>query len=290
MTIIAPPAPPPVGPPPQLTPRGRRAVRVLLVAAAAVVALSVGVTLGVLSWGLSTFRVVTDAQSLPAGMRSLVIDTGAVPVAVRITADRRATEPRVNLRLVNSTRAADHPLSVSNDAVGTHIGISAESSPILEWARGGEITVTLPPELARELSVTTRQQSGDVTAQTDLDQLVARTVHGDIRLNGAARRVETHTDSGDVTIHASVRESFQASTIHGDIVVDFTNAAPRTVDAVSRHGDVMLALPGDGPFLVHAQSGGSTSVRVPQTSDPGQAVAQVNASTDNGDVTVEGNH
>ena len=43
--------------------------------------------------GLSTFRVVTDSKPLPSAMRSLVVDTGQLPVAVRITTDRAATEP-----------------------------------------------------------------------------------------------------------------------------------------------------------------------------------------------------
>jgi hypothetical protein len=261
-----------------------------LVVAAALLVIGSVVTLGVLSWGLSTFRVVTDGRGLPAGMRALAIDTGDVPLAVRITADRGATEPRANLRLVNSTRAADNPLSVTNDATGTHISISGEASSFLEWARGGELTVTVPPELGRRLSVTTQQRTGVLMVQADLDQLVARTGDGPILLGGSARNIKAHTESGEVKTRdpISVRESFQADTGDGDIVVDFREGPPRTVEAISRHGDVAVALPGDGPFLVRAQSGGSTTVRVPETSTAADAVTAVTTRSDDGNVTVEG--
>ena len=38
---------------------------------------------------------------------------------------------------------------MTNDATGTHISISGEASSFLEWARGGELIVTVPPELGR---------------------------------------------------------------------------------------------------------------------------------------------
>ena len=90
MTTVAPPPPaPPFNPPPAsppLAPGGRTAIRVLLIAVASVLVLGTVGTLGVAAWGLSTFRVVTDSKPLPSAMRSLVVDTGQLPVAVRITA------------------------------------------------------------------------------------------------------------------------------------------------------------------------------------------------------------
>lgn len=289
MVIIA---PPPAGPPPALTPRGRTAVRVTFVTVAAVVALSVVTALGALAWAVSSFRVVTDGRSLPAGMRQLVVDTGNVPVALRITADREAREPRVELRLVNTIRSGDHPLSVTSDAAGTRIALGGESSPILEWARGGEITVTVPPELSRQLTVTTRQQTGMLSVAADLDELVARTDDGLIVLSGAARRVDVQTANGEVMTRdgISVRESFRADTADGDVIVDFNDAAPRTVQATSQDGDVVLALPGRGPFVVNASTGvarGDTVIRVPQTADHDSAAAVVTARSNTGDVTVE---
>jgi hypothetical protein len=49
----------------------------------------------------------------------------------------------------------------------------------------------------------------------------------------------------------------------------------------------VLALPDPGPYLVRAQSGDSTQVRVPETDDPADAAAQITARSDDGDVVVE---
>ena len=71
----------------------------LLIGAAAVLVLGSLGALSVAAFGLSTFRVITDSKPLPSAMRSLVIDTGRLPVAVRITTDRAATEPRADRRV-----------------------------------------------------------------------------------------------------------------------------------------------------------------------------------------------
>jgi hypothetical protein len=288
VTTIAPPPPAPASPPPSLSPGGRTAVRAVLVGAAAVVVVGLVGTLGVVAWGLSTFRVITDSRSLPTAMRSLVVDTADVPVAIRITADREAREPRANLRLVNSSRAGEHRLVVTNGPDGTQLSIDGQSSAMFEWARGGELTVTVPPDQARRLTVRTQQDTGVVLAQADLDQLIARTADGAVVLSGAARRIEVHTVDGDVTTRdpISVTERFSATTADGDIAVDFKDAAPRTVEATSRDGDIVVGLPERGPYLVRAQSGASTKVRVPETTNPAAAVAEVIAESDNGDVVV----
>ncbi len=63
-------------------------------------------SLGVAAWGVASFRVITDSKPLPAAMRSVVVDTGLIPVAVRITADREVGEPRADLRMVNPSARA----------------------------------------------------------------------------------------------------------------------------------------------------------------------------------------
>jgi hypothetical protein len=60
-----------------------------------------------------------------------------------------------------------------------------------------------------------------------------------------------------------------------------------SIDAVSRNGDVVIGLPERGPYLVHAQSGASTEVRVAETNDPDVAAAEVTVRSDDGDVVVE---
>ena len=128
MTTIAPPPPAPATPPPPLSPSGRTAVRVTLIVAAAVLVVGAIVSLSVLAWGLASFRVITDSKPLPAAMRSLVVDTGSVPVAIRITTDRAAREPRADLRMVNNTRAGANPLAVTSDAAGARVTINGEAS------------------------------------------------------------------------------------------------------------------------------------------------------------------
>lgn len=287
MTTIAPPPAPP-GAPPHLSPGGRKALRGGLIAAAAVIVAGSLAALAVTAWGVSTVRVTADTQTLPATLRTLSIDTGDIPIAVRIIDDRDAREPRLSLRVVNTSGAGEHHLTVTGDGAETRIGIEGRPSPILDWARGGEITVTLPPEQARRMTVRTEQETGVVMAQTDLDQLVARTAHGAVILSGGARRMEIQTVDGDIAAHQpiSVGERFTATTSGGDIAVDFGNP-PRTVEATSRAGDVVLGLPPRGPYLVRTQSDESVSVQVPETADPSAAVAEVTARSERGDVVIE---
>lgn len=286
MTTIA---APPVNPPPRLSPGGRTTFRLVLVAAAALLVAGTVAGLGAAAWAVSTVRVVTDHQGLPATMRSLVIDTAHIPVAIRITGDRETRSAAADLRLVNTSRSGEHRLQVTTTGDETRIAIAGKPSPMLEWARGGEITVAVPPEQARRLTVRTEQEMGTVIAQADVDQLISRVTDGAIILRGSARRVEAHTVDGEIVSRdpISVTEEFSATTSDGDITVDFRDAAPRRVDVVSRDGDVVIGLPGRGPYLVHAQSGSSTEVRVPETTVADTAAAEVNVRSDDGDVVVD---
>jgi hypothetical protein len=291
VTTIAPPPAAPATPPP-LSTGGRTAIRVLVIAAAAVLVLGTIAALGATAWGLTTFRVVTDTKPLPSAMRSLVVDSGQLPVAIRITVDRAATEPRADMRMINSTRAGSQPLTVTNEPGGTRVAISGEPSPFLQWGRAGEITVVLPPELARRLTVTTQQETGVLMAQADLDHLIARTTNGPILLSGAARRVEVHSVDGDVITRSAitVTESFGATTVNGDIRVDFKDAAPRTLDTTTDNGDVRIGVPPRGPYVVNANTGeesGATVVRVPQTSNRNGAASVITARSDTGDVVID---
>jgi Putative adhesin len=290
MTSIAPPPPAPAEPPPPLSPSGRTAFRIALIAAAAVLVVGTLASLGTVAWGIASFRVITDSKPLPAGMRSVVVDTGSVPIAIRITTDREAREPRADLRMVNSTRAGANPLVVNGGPADARVTINGEPSAFLQWGRAGQITLVLPPDLARKLTVTAQQDTGMVLAQADIDQLIAHTDTGAVVLSGSARRIEVHNVDGEVVTRDPIRvtESFSATTETGDIKVDFAEVAPRTVDATSQDGDVIIALPQRGPYLVNANTGdGSTAVRVPQTANRENAAAVVTARSDTGDVVID---
>lgn len=291
MTIAAAPPAPATAPPP-LSPGGRTTVRVTLVLAAAVLVVGAVASLGGVAWAISSFRVITDSKPLPSAMRSLVVDTGSVPVAIRITTDREAREPRADLRMVNSTRAGANPLALSTDGAESRVTINGEPSAFLQWGRAGEITVVLPADLSRKVSVTARQATGVVLAQADLDQLIAQTDDGVVVLSGSARRIEIHNVNGEVTTREPilVTESFSATTVGGDISVDFAETPPRTVDASSHDGDVVLGLPARGPYVVSANTAaeqGTTVVRVPQTSNRATAAAVITAHSDTGNVIVD---
>ena len=288
------PTPPPPAPaaPPPLSPGGRTTVRVLLIVAASVVLTGVVASLGVTAFGLSAMRVTSDTQPLPAAMRSLTIDTGRLPTLIRIVADRDAAEPRVDLRQVDKRQSAGAALVVTNDPTGTRVTAGGRSSRFMNWHHGGQLTVTLPTELARRLSVTVQQEDGALMAQADLDQLIARTEDGAVVLSGSARRIEIDSRDGSVRTHdpISVSESFSVTATDGDVSVDFQDAPPRTVDVTSRDGDVKIALPAPGPYLVDASTGdddSTTVVRVPQTSERDHAAAVVTARAVDGDVTID---
>ena len=198
--LLLPPGQPagqPTAPPP-LSPGGRTAVRGGLVALAGVLITAVIVSLAGFAWGASRFRVVADTITLPATLRALTVDTGPVPAVIRITTDRDVSEPRVDLRLISPARTDVEPLTLGADGRSARVSVSAEPAPMLRWARGGEITVVLPPQLARGLAVTTEQEMGVVMADADVDQLTARTTDGAVVLNGSARRIDITNDHGDV--------------------------------------------------------------------------------------------
>jgi hypothetical protein len=281
-TLTAPPGPP------SLSPGGRTAARAALVIAAVAI---IAITLGLLTAGavgLSAFRLVTDHHNLPANMRALTVDTAASPMAVRIVADSDATEPRVDVRVVTSDRGDREELIVTNDANGTLVRVDAPSS-FLAWGDPGELIITVPPALGRQLAVTVRQDNGVLMAEADLDQLTATTTDGAVLLRGTVRRIEVRARDGEIHTRQpiSVGESFTAETRDGDVQVRFADA-PSQIEAVTRDGDVDISLPTPGPYLVRAQSGdGSATVQVPQTADPARAAATITATTRDGEISVE---
>ncbi|AMO07062.1 MULTISPECIES: DUF4097 family beta strand repeat-containing protein [Mycobacteriaceae] len=285
-TLTDPPAPAPA--PPQLSPGGRTAVRAMLVITGVTILAGTLALLATGAAGLSAFRLVTDHRSLPAAMRVLTVDTADSPVAVRIIADSNATEPRADVRMLTTDRADRQELTVTDEPGGTVLRVEGQTS-FLAWGDPGEVTVTLPPELGRRLAVTVRQETGMLMVDADLDELTATATDASVLLRGTLRRSEIRTQNGDVLARQpiSVSESFDASTVDGSVEVRFADAPPR-IGATTRNGEVSVALPAPGPYLVHAQSAnGPSRVRVPETTDAAAAVAEVNAGTENGAVTIE---
>ncbi|MDT5159759.1 MAG: hypothetical protein QOC90_69 [Mycobacterium sp.] len=245
------------------------ALRVVLVVIAALVSLCALGTLAALAVELGNNRIVTETRALPAAMRSLTIDTGDVPVALSLTTDVHATEPRVDLRIL--TRTDNTQLAVANDDTGSRVTLGDSGSGLLGFNRTGEIKAILPPGVARGLRVMVNQRAGSLSTDADLDQLVVKTDNGAVTLGGSARRVDVSVRHGDISTSTrlAVTESFRAETESGGISVEF-RAAPRTTEAIA-DGDVTVGVPGPGPYQVRAQSEGphgQTTVTVPETTDP----------------------
>ncbi|KUH80940.1 hypothetical protein AU186_07915 [Mycobacterium sp. GA-1999] len=279
------PDPPTAAPLPPLVSGGRRtAVRAALVAIAGLVSLATLAGLGVFAFGLAGSRIVTNTQVLPADMQRLSIDTGDVPVAVRITTDGSADEPRVDLRMV--TRADGEQPTVVTDNGSSRVTLGAAASGFPWYIGTGELTVVLPPDVARGLSVTVDRRAGSLTTDADLDELVANIDDGAVTLGGSARVIDVAVRRGDISTDTriAVSESFRATAETGSISVEF-RAAPRTTEAIAG-GDVTVGLPGSEPYRVRAQSelpNGET-VTVPETPDPSAPV--VTAHSKSGSVKV----
>ena len=274
--------------PPVLTPGGRSAMRSLLVVTAIVVTLSAAAGIGGLAWGISSVRVAAETETLPADFSSLTIDTGNMPTAIRITSDRNVSEPRVRMRLLNTAKDDHQALQVTRNGGAVSLTVTGEPSPLFDFGPPGEIMVTLPPDVAHRLSVTTKQQVGVMLSQTDLDQLTVHNTDGAVVLGGNARRIEIHTQSGDIQTRAPivVTDAFVAESTDGHIGVDFKEVAPRTVEVTNRDSDIDITVPTGGPYLVRAQAGDHAQVRVPQTEDPARAVSQITARTDDGSISI----
>lgn len=270
-------------PPPSLT-RGRSAaMRVVLVVIGALVAVGSLTSLVILAVGLGGTRVVTDTKALPADMRSLTIDTNDVPVLVRLVTDAEVREPRVDLRLV--TNSDDTQLAVGEEDDGSQITLRDSGSGFLWFERTGELVVILPPDVARNLTVTVNQQAGTLTSGATLRQLVART-DGAVTLGGSAGLIDVDAGHGDIRTSSAVAvtDSLKVSTGSGIITVEL-RAAPRTTEATAG-GDVKVQLPGPDPYRVRAESerDRATIVTVPQTPDVNAPA--VTARSENGNVEV----
>lgn len=273
-------------PPPR---RGVPAVRIVLVVAAALIAVGTVVSLGGVAFAVSSVRVLADSKDLPTAMRALVVDTGDMPVAVRITGDLApGSTPQARLRLVNVDGERSHRVSVTEEKGAARITVDGDPSGYEQSGRAGELTVSLPADLARRLSLTVRQDSGALMVDADVDELVARTTRGVVVLGGDAKRIDATAQWGSVVTGEAitVTESVKATTIDGVVQLSFSDAAPRTLEAQTSTGDIELELPGRGPYLVDTESPARPYTDVLVTSDPAAAVGKVTARTDSGGITI----
>jgi hypothetical protein len=219
-------------------------LRVLIVILAALPSFGTLGSLGAFAFGLSTSRVVTDTQLLPASMRLLSVDTGDLPVTVRLATEVNAKEPRVDLRIVTSTE--DMRQALTKDDTGSRVTVRNRGFRFPQYNRAGEIKIILPPSVARELSVTVKQRTGSLSTDADLDQLAAKTDDDAVIPGGSARRVDINVGRGDIntTNSIAVTESFRAETQFGSISVKVPSGAAHYRSGCHRRRDGGAARPG----------------------------------------------
>lgn len=266
----------------------RGPIRVALILVAALVCLGAVSLLGAAAAGIGSSRAAADDVELPAGLRALTVNVGDLPISLRVTADPEATAPRAEIRSVSALGAGRPELRLSDD--GATLSLSGERDGWLRWARAGELTLVLPPDTARAMTLTIGQRFGALQVDADLDRLNARNDNGAVLLRGSANTMDIRNQHGMVHSRGpiSVRDSFAVTSGEGDIDVDFRGTPPRRVDVSTGAGQVEIRLPGEGPFAVTAASErGGTQVRVPQAFDPETAVAVVTARSGSGRVSID---
>ncbi|WP_418956850.1 DUF4097 family beta strand repeat-containing protein [Streptomyces tritici] len=144
---------------------------------------------------------------------------------------------------------------------------------------GGRHTVTVP----RGVTVTVRNENGDVTATGFTTPLTVTGDNGDIRVRDQRGPVELRSDNGDLHLESGTPRTLAASSSNGDVRLA-PGAAPQRVDASAENGDVDLRLPGGARYAVTSSSdNGDVSVDVP--TDRASA-HKVSARSENGDVVV----
>ncbi|MGE2721104.1 hypothetical protein [Mycolicibacterium celeriflavum] len=260
-------------------------MRIALVVIATIVTVGAVGGLGVIALELAASRFVTETHALPGDVRSLAIDTGDVPVPLHIVTDVGAEVPRVDLRLITKTRG---PLfAIDTDGDGIRITLADSDSGFLRFNGTGAMKVVLPPDIARDLSLTIDRPAGALTVDSDLDRLAARTGDGTLTLGGSARLMEVAVENGDIRTDTkiAVAESFRGTSKVGSIRLEFS-AAPRYTEVVAG-GDVSVEVPSSQSYRIRAEPApgiGHSTVSVPETTNP--RAAMVTARSVGGNVRV----
>ncbi len=125
----------------------------------------------------------------------------------------------------------------------------------------------------------------DLAIPFDAD-VVVQGDSGDISAERLAGHIKLTTDSGDVSARDLNPISVAATTNAGDVKLDFTTQ-PVSVSANSKSGDVLVVVPAGGEYRVDATTdAGDVTVEGVLRND--RALRSISATADAGDVTVQG--
>ena len=281
--------------------RGRRLLTGLLGA--------LGLLLAAAALLLLTRGDSSDGRRFPASVRRVVleVDSGNVTVTARepgevaVQRHRRwlLRPPTVQARQdgdVLRLAARCPPLSLSCSV--HHLVTLPREVAVSVRTRSGDVTISGP---RADLEVTTgsgdatvgdvqgrvriSSRSGDLSLGLISGELVARTGSGDVQLLRDAGRVEVTTDSGNVIGDALAAPDFRARSGSGRVQVTFAAPVDR-VEVTTTSGDVVVSVPRAAYRVESSTTSGSTRVSG-IVQDP-VAARVIRASTGSGDVAVTG--
>ncbi|MER5882438.1 DUF4097 family beta strand repeat-containing protein [Streptomyces sp. NPDC001941] len=140
-------------------------------------------------------------------------------------------------------------------------------------------------KVPRGVAVDVEDGNGDVLAHGFDTDLGLRSENGRVTVRDVTGALRLDSGNGQVVVEKSSPSSVVANADNGQVRLRF-DAPPRSVDVVSDNGEVLVELPGKGPYAVDARSENG-DVRVDVPTDPASAHV-VKARSDNGTVAVRG--
>jgi Putative adhesin len=215
-----------------------------------------------------TFPGPIDEVVVRSGTGDVELVPGrGLSVRVRETRHYLFTQPTLE-------RAVRHGTLTLEARCGATLGVTCES----------DLRVSVPAGATVRLDV----GAGDVDARgIDAGEARLKSDSGDLRLEliGRQQRVRARTDSGDVDVRVRDARLIDAQTDSGDVIVA-ASARPRRIRAVTDSGNVRIVVPA-GQYATTPKTD-SGNVTVDGISRNDRATSAIEARTDSGDVTLNG--
>jgi hypothetical protein len=197
---------------------------------------------------------VSWSGSLGEGAK-LVVEKSATRISLSVESEGGSNwigwnkGPREDSVLVVKVPAA---ASLDLSAVSANIDVTAMRGSASIEAESVSGEVNLRASSIEKLEVAS--VSGDVRVDGAAVRIDAETVSGDVHVTGTAAEVAVETVSGNATVHLSAVDEFEAASVSGDIEFDGALAANGRMDVESMSGDVDIALPADTSARVSAET------------------------------------
>jgi hypothetical protein len=167
----------------------------------------------------------------------------------------------------------DGTLTLEARCEGT-LGVTCESDLRVSVPAGATVRVDI--------------DSGDLDARgIDVGEARLRSDSGDLRLEliSSQQRVRARTDSGDIDVRVRDARVIDAQTDSGDVIVA-ASARPRRIRSVTDSGNVRVVVPAGAYATTPKTDSGNVTVDGISRND--RADSAIEARTDSGDVTLNG--